>query len=83
MAYRNSTNDPVPATFETIFRCKGLVDDCKTLSEMAAALENAAKEIREMEADGVRLREAVADDYAFLVTTDATVAKKHGLEKPE
>jgi hypothetical protein len=71
--------------YTTVFRCKGLADGSTTLIEMAASLEAAAKHLREMAEAGVTLddemAEAVADDYAFLATTNKDVAKKYGLEK--
>lgn len=71
--------------YTTVFRCKGLADGSTTLIEMAAALEAAGKQLREMAEAGVTLDEQmddeVADDYANLVTTNKDVAKKFGLQK--
>lgn len=66
-------------SFTTLYRCKGICDDAKTLSEMAENLESAAKELREMEAAGISLDGPVNDDYAEFVTEDQETATKYGL----
>lgn len=65
--------------FTTLFRCKWLADGSRTLPEMAEKLEEAAKRLRDMDKDGVRLDGEVQDDYAELVADDPLVAEKYGL----
>lgn len=38
--------------YDRVFRAKGLVDGCSTLIEMAVALERAAADLRQMNAQG-------------------------------
>lgn len=70
-------------SFSTLYRCKGICDDAKTLSEMADNLESAAKELREMEVAGVTLDGPVNDDYAELYTENQETATKYGLTELE
>lgn len=69
--------------YEQIWRAKWLADDCKTLEEIALRLEGEAQYLREMDKDGITLRDKVKDDYAFFVTDDPTVAEKHNLYELE
>lgn len=66
-------------TIEIGFRCKFICEGCKTLDEMIAALEGAARELREMKADGIVLVAEVADDYPQLelTTADPALVKKY------
>lgn len=66
--------------YSLLWRNKFLTTDCKSLSEMQAALAEAADQLGKMAADGVALEGGVEDDYAELVTTDPKVAKKYGME---
>jgi hypothetical protein len=52
------------------------------MDEMIRALGNAADELKCMRDDGVTLdpQGGTSDDYAYLVTSDPTVAKKYGME---
>lgn len=69
--------------YKTIFRCKWLGDESKTLEEIAERLEAAAHDLRTMHADGIVLEDQMQDDYAFLMTTNKEVAEKHGLQEME
>lgn len=60
--------------YATFWRNKFLTINAKSIGEMAALLEAAAKELRKMEAAGVRLDGLANDDYAMLVTDDPRVA---------
>jgi len=66
--------------YECVWRNKWLTADASSIPEMAAALEEAARELRQMERDGVALDpgSGMEDDYASLVTTDPAVARKYG-----
>ena len=65
--------------YETIWRAKWTTDGATTIGEMTEKLLGAAKGLREMEAAGITLDHEVDDDYAYLVTDDAEVAKEFGL----
>lgn len=63
------------------WRNKFLTSEATSLSEMIAALGQAQDALKEMLAAGVELDAgsgSMEDDYAHLVTTDKTVAKKYG-----
>lgn len=67
--------------YEYLWRNKWLTADAETIEEMADMLENASKDLRTMSKDGITLENPHPDDdYAFLVTNNEEVAKKHGLE---
>jgi phosphate uptake regulator len=70
-------------TYSTIWRCKGLADDAATLDDMIAALREAIAELTMMRDAGITLSQPMADDYAFLVTTDPEVAERFGMELDE
>lgn len=63
------------------WRNKFLTIDAKSLDEMAQILQGAARELESMLADGVTLDPdgGTGDDYAQLVTTDPSIAKKYGM----
>ena len=67
----------------TVWRNKFLTSGAKSVGGMAKALREAADEMDEMAADGVRLLRdgGTEDDYARLVTFDPAVAKKYGMEE--
>jgi hypothetical protein len=50
-----------------LLRCKYICTDCTSLEEMATALEEVAKDLREKHAAGWTLGGSVADDYAELL----------------
>jgi len=52
------------------WRCKWICDGARSLPEIAARLRAEADEFDRMHAEGVTMREEMADDYAFLVTTN-------------
>jgi len=68
-----------PKTMSLLWCAKWIADGATTVEEMAAALENAAAELREMATDGVELTQEVVAGQAFLelTTSDKTVAKKY------
>lgn len=68
--------------YEATWRNKFLTLHVKSLDEMIEVLQGAVDRLREMRADGVTLDPAggTGDDYARLVTTDAKVADKYGME---
>ena len=72
----------VPKRYQTIWRNKWLTADAKSLDEMIAMLQGAAAELEAMRIDGVTLDpgRGTGDDYAFLITTNAAIAKKYGME---
>ena len=49
-----------------IIRCKWMGDGCKTLEELALALEDNARHMRELATKGWELKDAISDDYGFL-----------------
>ena len=67
--------------YEMLWRNKFLTLEAKSISNMADILEAAANNLRAMAKDGIKLdpHGGTEDDYARLITTDAAVAKKHGL----
>jgi hypothetical protein len=66
--------------FGTLWRNKWLTSNAKTIEDMIASLRAAAAELEEMRRDGVTLDpDGVADDYAYLVTSDPEVAKKYDM----
>lgn len=65
--------------FERIFRAKGLIDGCTSVDQMAASLEQAAQWLRQAHAGGLTLDAAVEDDYALLVTSDPSLARRYGM----
>jgi hypothetical protein len=70
--------------YSTTWRNKFLTIEAKSLGEMITSLEGAVSELKVMQKDGVVLDAdggGVEDDYAQLVTTDAKVAKKHGMTR--
>jgi hypothetical protein len=75
------TTRPTAKRFIQIWRNKFLAVEAKSLEEMAVALEQAAVTLKAMLADGVVLdpKTGIADDYAYLVTTDPDIAKKYGM----
>ena len=75
----NGSTPPQGVIYETIWRAKWTTDGATTIGEMIEQLLGAAKGLREMEAAGIMLDQPVDDDYAYLVTDDAAVAKEFGL----
>lgn len=69
--------------YETLIRAKGMFDDCETVAQMAERAESMGKQLREMAAAGVVVREKVVDDYPFLTTTDQKVAERFGFRPEE
>ena len=67
--------------FVTLWRNKWVTSEAKSLEDMEALLRGAANRLQSMLADGVRLRnvDGVRDDYAYLVTDDAEVAKRYDM----
>src|SRR5262249_6077338 len=64
-------------------RNKFLTSEARSSGEMAQALEDAARQLRPMEQDGISLdpESGVEDDHALLVTTDPKVARKYDFEE--
>ncbi len=69
--------------YELLYRGKGIFDECKTVAEMADNAEHVAKELRELADAGIKLDGPVGDDYAFLVTTNKSLAKKHQMHEQQ
>lgn len=70
-----------PKKYVTLWRNKWLTAEAKSLEEMAASLEDAARTLRAMLADGIRLDPdgGTEDDYAHLVTSDPEIARKYDM----
>jgi hypothetical protein len=70
--------------FELLWRNKFIEPqaDEPTLPDLIAAMEAAVEELKQMHAAGVVLYDA-ADDYYFLRTDSAAVAKKFGFAPAE
>ena len=67
--------------YELLWRNKFLTLEARTIEDMAQGLEQAAAELRRMQAAGVRLSpNGIADDYALLRTDDAAVAEEFGFD---
>lgn len=66
-----------------LWRNKFLTLEVKSIDQMIDTLRAASEELAAMKADGVVLdsRGGTADDYAYLVTTDATVAQKYDMHE--
>ncbi len=64
-----------------LWRNKFSTIDAKSIDDMIETLSGAADGLRRMKADGVTLdpERGTGDDYAYLTTTDADVAKKYGM----
>ena len=69
--------------YMTIWRAKWTCDGSDTPLEMAEKLEEQAQYLRALHADGIKLREPMTDDYAFLETEDAAIAEKWGIPEDE
>jgi hypothetical protein len=67
--------------YELLWRNKFLTLEARTLDDMARLLEEAAAELRQMQAAGVRLSpNGIADDYAMLRTDNPAVAAEFGFD---
>lgn len=68
--------------YMTLWRNKFPTTDATSLDEMIAILQDAARTLEAMRADGVTLdpEGGTGGDYAYLITTDPKVAKKYGME---
>ena len=70
--------------YEITWRNKWLTANAKTIVEMAQFLEEAAAELRRMDAAGVKLdTSGMDDDYAMLYTCDLETAKEFGFNQLE
>ncbi len=69
--------------YEEVFRGKGLFDGCSSIAAMLARVEAARDNLLAYQKDGVVLAGEIEDDYAFLLTDDKKVAKKHKMNKQE
>jgi len=69
--------------YVTLWRNKWLTTRANTIEEMIVALRRAADELEAMRSDGVTLQEegGTSDDYAYLVTSDPEIAKKHDMHE--
>jgi hypothetical protein len=66
---------------DTLIRAKGQIDGAATLSEAAAHLEEYARGLRTMEADGWQLTGPIEDDYGYVtrgVPRDGQPAERGG-----
>jgi hypothetical protein len=72
-----------PKRYLMLWRNKFLTADAKSVDEMAETLRRAAETLAAMRADGVTLdpEGRTGDDYAYLVTTDPDVARKHDMHE--
>ena len=72
---------PPAKRYITLWRNKWLTAEAESLGDMIEGLQSAAERLRSMLADGVTLAPdgGVSDDYACLVTTDPTIAKKYDM----
>jgi hypothetical protein len=66
--------------YEYLWRNKWLTANAKTIEEMAEMLAGAADHLLQLTADGIILENPEpSDDYAFLVTNDEEIARKHDM----
>jgi hypothetical protein len=92
MAFADQLDEFVRAKFQELWkearkryvmtwRNKWLTAEAKSIEDMISLLRVAADHLDQMRKDGMVLDDdgGVGDDYAHLVTTDATVAEKYGL----
>jgi len=81
--YRQLWEDAHPPAkrYIALWRNKWLTADAESLEEMIDGLQSAANTLRSMLADGVALdpEGGTSDDYAYLATTDPTIAKKYDM----
>ena len=80
-----SANRQVTRRYVRLWRNKFLTLEAKKIDDMIATLHAAAAELQAMREDGVTMdpEGGTADDYAYLVTTDPEIAKKHGMEEED
>ena len=70
--------------FIRIWRSKFLTTNAKTLEDMANLLENAVKELDDMQETGeIKLEGEPGDDYFLLTTTNPDVARDFGFTEDE
>jgi hypothetical protein len=72
---------PPAKRYVTLWRNKWLTAEAQSLEDMIEGLQSAADTLRLMLADGVALAPegGTSDDYACLVTTDPTIARKYDM----
>lgn len=67
--------------YTMLWRNAYLTLDAGSLPEMAARLQEASERLKEMSDAGVILLDGADDDAARLITDDADVAEKFGLDE--
>lgn len=67
--------------YMTLWRNKFLTIDAANFDEIIEKLEGAVELLKQMRADGVEVdpEGGTADDYIYLITTDAEIAKKYDM----
>lgn len=75
----------VTKRYQMYWRNKWLTSETKSIDDMIAMFRGAAIELEAMKADGVALdpQGGTSDDYAVLITTDAQIAEKYGMQPEE
>jgi Nucleotidyl transferase AbiEii toxin, Type IV TA system len=73
----------VKKKYVLLWRNKFLTTDAKSIDDMIETSSGDAEELRSMKADGVMLdpEGVTGDGYAYLMTTDADVAKKYDMHE--
>lgn len=69
--------------YELMFRGKGYFDDADTITDIMQGLTRWITRFNQQRADGITLIGPVEDDYGFLVTDNAEVAKKWDMSRIE
>lgn len=64
-----------------LYRCKWLLDGCKTIQEMADRLRSEAERLDRLQNDGWRLEDEVLDDYGHLVPANIDELIDRGLRE--
>jgi hypothetical protein len=73
----------VKKKYVLLWRNRFLTIDAKSIDDVIETLSGAAEELRRMKVDGVTLdpEGGTGDDYAYLTTTDADVARKYDMHE--
>ncbi len=75
--------DPDKPIYQDVYRAKWMYDGSTTIREMVERHHQRIAYLEALEKENVMLEQPVQDDYAFLITQDAKVAKRRKFERLE